>query len=35
MMQSFGEHRPETIGQPDEARLQRARDFAREVINKL
>ena len=35
MMQSFGERRPETIGQPDESRLQRARDFAREVASKL
>ena len=35
MMQSFGERRPETIGQPDETRLQRARDFARETMGKL
>ena len=31
-MQSFGERRPETIGQPDEDRLQRARDFACDVM---
>lgn len=35
MMRGFGERRPETIGQPDEARLRRARDFAREVISRL
>ncbi|MEW6555437.1 MAG: flavodoxin family protein [Actinomycetota bacterium] len=35
MMRSFGERRPETIGQPDEARLQRARDFAKEIVSKL
>jgi flavodoxin len=35
MMKSFGERRPETVGQPDEACLQRARDFAREVLGKL
>jgi flavodoxin len=34
-MRSFGERRPETIGQPDEARLQRARDFAKEIVGKL
>jgi len=34
-MRSFGERRPETIGQPDETRLQRARDFAKEVVGKL
>lgn len=34
-MRSFGEHRPETIGQPDETRLQRARGFAREVMSKF
>ena len=34
-MRSFGERRPETIGQPDESRLQRARDFAREVVSNL
>ncbi len=33
MMRSFGERRPETLGQPDETRLQRARDFAREIMN--
>jgi len=32
MMRSFGERRSETIGQPDETRLQRARDFARQVM---
>jgi flavodoxin len=35
VMRSFGERRPETLGQPDESRLQRARDFAREVMAKL
>jgi len=35
MMRSFGERRSETIGQPDETRLQRAREFAREVMGKL
>ncbi len=35
MMRSFGERRPETLGQPDESRLQRARDFAREVMAKI
>ncbi len=35
MMKSFGERRLETLGQPDESRLQRARDFAREVVSKL
>ena len=30
-LQSFGARRSETIGQPDESRLQRARDFAQEV----
>ncbi len=34
-MRSFGERRPETVGQPDESRLQRARDFAKEVLSKL
>jgi flavodoxin len=34
-MRSFGERRPETMGQPDETRLQRARDFARETMSKL
>ncbi|RJP28606.1 MAG: flavodoxin [Actinobacteria bacterium] len=34
-MRSFGERRPETIGQPDESRLQRARDFAKEVMGKV
>jgi len=35
MMQGFGKRRRETIGQPDESRLQRARDFAREVTSQL
>jgi flavodoxin len=35
MMKSFGERRSETLGQPDEARLQRARDFARETMGKI
>ncbi|MDI6831662.1 MAG: flavodoxin family protein [Actinomycetota bacterium] len=34
-MRSFGERRGETVGQPDETRLQRARDFAREVMAKV
>jgi flavodoxin len=33
MMRSFGERRPETLGQPDEARLQRARGFALEIMD--
>jgi flavodoxin len=35
VMRSFGERRPETMGQPDESRLQRARDFAKEVMGKV
>lgn len=35
MLRSFGERRPETIGQPDETRLQRARVFAREVMDRI
>ena len=34
-MRSFGERRPDTIGQPDESRLQRARDFAKEVMGEV
>jgi flavodoxin len=34
-MQSFGKRRPETIGQPDENRLEKARAFAREIIKKM
>ncbi len=34
-LRSFGERRPETVGQPDETRLQRARDFAREVMARV
>lgn len=34
-MRSFGERRPETMGQPDESRLQKAREFARETMAKL
>jgi hypothetical protein len=34
-VKSFGEMRSETLGQPDEARLQRARDFARETMGKI
>ena len=33
-MVGFGEMRPSTMGQPDEARLERARAFAREVMAK-
>lgn len=33
MFRSFGERRPETLGQPDERRLQRARDFARSIMS--
>jgi hypothetical protein len=35
LMKSFGERRSETLGQPDETRLQKARLFAREVVGKL
>jgi flavodoxin len=35
MMRSFGERRPETLGQPDAACLQRAGEFARETMGKL
>lgn len=31
VLRAYGERRPETIGQPDEARLQKAREFAEEV----
>ena len=31
-MRSFGERRPETVGQPDESRLEKARAFAREIL---
>lgn len=34
-MKSFGERGPETKGQPDESRLQKAREFARRVIDNL
>lgn len=34
MMRSFGERRPETMGQPDESRLEKARAFAREMAEK-
>jgi len=34
-MRSFGERRPDTVGQPDESRLQRARDFAKEVMGEV
>jgi flavodoxin len=34
MMRSFGERRGETLGQPDAARLQKARDFAKEMVDK-
>jgi flavodoxin len=32
MMRGFGEQAPSTVGQPDESRLQRAREFARKVL---
>ena len=32
---AWGEAREKTIGQPDEARLERARAFAREVVSKM
>jgi flavodoxin len=35
VLKAFGERRGETLGQPDETRLQRAREFAREIIKKL
>ena len=34
-MRSFGERRGETLGQPDESRLERARSFAREIIERF
>ena len=34
-LRAFGEHGSETKGQPDEARLKRAREFARQMIEKL
>jgi flavodoxin len=34
-MRSFGERRGETLGQPDADRLQKARDFAQETINRM
>lgn len=35
MMRSFGERRGETLGQPDSTRLQRAREFANAMIDKV
>jgi flavodoxin len=35
VMRSFGERRGETLGQPDETRLQRAREFAQEIMGKV
>jgi len=35
VLKAFGERRGETLGQPDETRLQRAREFAQGVIKKL
>jgi flavodoxin len=32
---AWGEGRDETIGQPDETRVQRAREFAREIMEKV
>lgn len=34
VLREFGERRPETVGQPDESRLERARVFAREMVSK-
>jgi flavodoxin len=31
-MRSFGEHRPETLGQPDQDRLRKAREFALDTV---
>jgi len=31
VLRAYGERRPQTVGQPDESRLQKAREFAREV----
>jgi flavodoxin len=33
-MRAFGERRQETLGQPDETRLQRAREFAKKIMGK-
>jgi flavodoxin len=35
VLRAFGERRGETLGQPDESRLLRARQFTLEMINKL
>jgi len=34
-MQEFGRRGPETKGQPDEARLERARAWAKDVLSNL
>jgi len=34
-MRAYGERRPETLGQPDEERLRKARDFALEIVGSL
>jgi hypothetical protein len=34
-MRAFADGRAETLGQPDEARLEKARGFAREIMEKL
>ncbi len=34
-LRGFGERGPSTMGQPDEARLQRAREFAKKVLEEL
>jgi len=34
-LRSFGEQGPSTLGQPDESRLQRAREFARKVLEEF
>jgi hypothetical protein len=35
MLQEFGRHRPDTLGQPDEASLARAGEFARQMLKKV
>ncbi|MDY6794401.1 MAG: flavodoxin family protein [Actinomycetota bacterium] len=35
MFQEFGARRPDTLGQPDESRLARAREYAREIMDKV
>jgi flavodoxin len=35
MLQEFGKRRPETVGYPDEACLEQARQFARETMSRI